>query len=209
MESPEDLLKFLETLARDAGRLIEHERQLPDLLTRSFKSETELVTSADLKADEFICNAIRQRYPDHRILSEESAPDMSNADYDNPVWIIDPIDGTVNYAHGHYQVAVSIAYIEKGDIHSGAVYNPFLDELFLAQRGAGAWLNGKPIRVGSQTELRRSLIATGFPYDKSALAPFVRQLSLVLEHCADIRRIGSAALDICWVAMGRLDGYYE
>ena len=182
---------------------------MPENLSHSFKAEIELVTSADLKADAFICNAIRARYPTHRILSEESAPSVDNTDYENPVWIIDPIDGTVNYAHGHNQVAVSIAYVEHGDIHSGAVYNPFLDELFLAQRGAGAWLNGKPIRVGRQTELRRSLIATGFPYDKSGLAPFIQQLSQILEHCADIRRIGSAALDICWVAMGRLDGYYE
>jgi len=201
------MLEFIKTIARDAGALIVHER---GTFTSDFKANSELVTSADLSADRFICAAIRSRFPEHIILAEESAPDISRLHQtDRPVWIIDPIDGTVNYAHGHYQVAISIAYIEDGDIHSGVVYNPFLDELFSAQRSVGAWLNGEPVRVGGQTDLRRCLIATGFPYAKDMLAPLIRRLALILENCADVRRLGSAALDICWVAMGRLDGYYE
>ncbi len=203
------MLDFIKALAHQAGELIVRERSQPESLSRSFKAGDELVTSADLKADELICTAIRQRFPEHRILSEESEPDVASMDFSGPLWIIDPIDGTVNYAHGHYQVAISIAYIESGDIHTGVVHNPFLGETFWAQRGGGAWLNDRRIQVGAQTELRRCLVATGFPYAKDALQPFVQQLGVVLEHCADVRRLGSAALDICWVAMGRIDAYYE
>jgi myo-inositol-1(or 4)-monophosphatase len=201
------MLDFIKTLARDAGALIVRERSS---FTSDFKANSELVTSADLSADRFICAAIRAQFPDHLILAEESAPDISRLHKtDQPVWIIDPIDGTVNYAHGHYQVAISIAWVKDGDIHTGVVYNPFLDELFCAQLGAGAWLNEKPIQVGRQTDLRRCLIATGFPYAKDNLAPLIKRLAVILDNCADVRRLGSAALDICWVAMGRLDGYYE
>jgi myo-inositol-1(or 4)-monophosphatase len=201
------MLEFISALAREAGAQIAAERAAG--LTTSFKAHEELVTTADVNADRLICDAIRSRFPGHAILAEESAPDAANTRFAGPLWIIDPIDGTVNYAHGHPQVAVSIAYIENDDIHTGVVYNPFSDELFAAVRGQGAWLNGQVIRVGSKTELSRALVATGFPYKKGDMTPLVRRLAHVLNHCADIRRLGSAALDICWVAMGRLDGYYE
>ena len=202
---------FTRTLARSAGELILDLRRGRGLET-SFKGDSELVTDADVKADRYICDAIRSRYPGHRILAEESAPDIrALSGFDEPLWIIDPIDGTVNYAHDHAQSAVSIAYAEGGQIRCGVVFNPFTNELFHAVEGGGAWCNDERIHCAGKTELRRALVATGFPYVKSReiLAPLVRRLALVLEECGDIRRLGSAALDICWVAMGRLDGYYE
>lgn len=204
-----DILDFTEALARDAGKLIADERA-NTALSREYKNGDELVTNIDIKADTFICEAIASQFPDHQILSEESSPDIGAIEeITTPLWIIDPIDGTVNFAHGHNHSAISIAYVNEAQIRVGVVYNPFSDELFSAELGKGASLNGDPISVSAETDLRRSLIATGFPYDKSTLPPMIPRLHAVLTHCADIRRIGSAALDICFLATGRLDGYYE
>ncbi len=201
---------FTRALAEQAGRLIQQERLALGGLQSSYKDGVELVTHADVKADHFISDAIRAAYPGHRILAEETAPDMRDiSHYQGPLWIVDPIDGTVNYAHGHFQSAVSIAYAEQGRVQCGVVCNPFVSETFHAQRGMGAYLNDVPIRVGTKTALNRAIVATGFPYIKSDMTPLVRRLALVLNECADIRRLGAASLDICWVAMGRLDGYYE
>lgn len=211
MASSADALAFSQQIARQAGQLIIDELQTGDgPATRYKQSGTELVTEADIKADRLICDAIRARFPEHTILAEESSPDLADVSrLKGPLWIIDPIDGTVNYAHRHLHSAVSIAYAVDGRLQSGVVYNPFVDEMFHAQAGKGAFLNGTPIRVGGKTELRRALFATGFPYDKHELSTLVRRVGIMLEHCADMRRIGTAALDICWVAMGRLDVYYE
>ncbi|GJM12432.1 MAG: inositol monophosphatase [Pseudohongiella sp.] len=204
-----DILRFTQALARDAGKLIVDERANA-AITHEYKNGDELVTNADIKADQFICAAIREGFPEHQILSEESSPDLADIqNITSGLWIIDPIDGTVNFAHGHDHSAISIAYVEDGQAKVGVVYNPFSDELFHAEAGKGAFLNDKLISVSTETELRRSLIATGFPYDKSTLAPMIPRLHKVLANCADIRRIGSAALDICFLAMGRLEGYYE
>lgn len=204
------ILEFTRSLADAAGQLILRERNAAVDLETSFKDGVELVTQVDVKAEELICKGIRAAFPEHRILAEESAPDMRDlSSYQGPLWIIDPIDGTVNYAHGHYQSAVSIAFADQGRVQCGVVCNPFLNETFHAVLGEGAFLNDKPIKVGTQTQLRRSLIATGFPYVKGDMTPLVRRVALVLQECADLRRLGSAALDICWVAMGRIDGYYE
>lgn len=204
-----DILQFTQTLAREAGELIVRERAGVGL-SHEYKNADELVTSADLKADGLICESIARRFPQHKILSEESSPDLGDIQrITTPLWIVDPIDGSVNYAHGHNQSGISIAYMENSRIQIGVVFNPFSDEMFSAELGKGAFLNEKPIRVSTETELRRSLIATGFPYDKSTLAPMIPRLHAVLSNCADIRRLGSAALDICFLAMGRLEGYYE
>ncbi|WP_404365260.1 inositol monophosphatase family protein [Marinobacter sp.] len=200
---------FAEQLAREAGDLVRHERENTTLRT-DYKDQTELVTHADLMADQMITDAIRKRFPDHRILSEESQPDRAQAqDLDSPLWIIDPIDGTVNYAYGHHQVAVSIAYAEKGRVQVGVVHAPFVNETFRAVRGGGATLNGESIEHSGATTPRDSLFATGFPYTKDKLPPLVNRLDAMIHKCRDLRRIGSAALDICWVACGRLDIYYE
>ena len=202
-------LQFATATAREAGALIVKERADAEL-THSFKGGTELVTSADLKADKLISDRIGARWPQHLILSEESSPDLGRVEQlPQPVWIVDPIDGTVNFAHGHSQSAVSIAYVEQGTVRVAVVFNPFTDELFCASDGGGAFLNGCAIAVAQETELRRSIIATGFPYEKSGIEAMVQRVRAVLNHCADIRRLGSAALDICWLAAGRLDGYYE
>lgn len=200
---------FAVDMAIRAGEVIKQERRKGEL-KQSYKSNHELVTNADLKADELITKQIRKTYPDHRILSEESAPDaLSIKDINSPIWIIDPIDGTVNYAHGHHQVAVSIAYAEAGYVQAGVVHCPFQNETFQAIRGKQSLLNHKPIEVSHKQDLRKALIGTGFPYDKSNLEPLINRLSVIINNCQDIRRIGSAAIDICWVAMGRLDGFYE
>ncbi|EON93408.1 inositol-1(or 4)-monophosphatase [Marinobacter lipolyticus SM19] len=204
-----DITDFAQALALEAGELIRRERDNNTLRT-DYKQQTELVTHADLMADEFITGAIRKRFPEHRILSEESMPDLSQAEeLETPLWIVDPIDGTVNYAYGHPQVAVSIAYAEKGRVQAGVVHAPFPGETFRATKGEGATLNGKPIKHSGATVPRDSLFATGFPYTKDNLEPLVKRLDAMIHNCRDLRRIGSAALDICWVACGRLDIYYE
>ena len=205
----EEILCFMKELALDVGKLIKHKRT-EGALQQDFKQGIELVTNVDVLADETIRSAIMKSYPGHRILSEELAPELATlTDSAAPLWIIDPIDGTVNYAHGHYQVAISLAFVENSDIQCAVVYNPFLDELFSARNRAGAELNGNPIQVAGQSDLRKSIIATGFPYTKDDMTPLIRRVARILDSCADIRRLGSAALDICWVACGRLDGYYE
>ena len=204
-----DIDAFAQALAVEAGGLMVSERERAQL-SYSFKRGTELVTSADLAVDQLISAKIKQKFPEHVILSEESSPDIGRAeDLSSPLWIIDPIDGTVNYAHGHNQSAVSIAYADDGNIEVGVVLNPFTNELFSAIRGKGALLNGKSIKVGQENNVERAIVATGFPYEKSGIKPMIKRVAAVLNQCADIRRLGSAALDICWVASGRLDAYYE
>ncbi|WP_166263411.1 inositol monophosphatase family protein [Marinobacter caseinilyticus] len=200
---------FAEQIAREAGKLVAHERRTNTLRT-DYKQQTELVTHADVMADTLISDAIKARFPGHRILSEESTPDKSLAeDIQSPLWIVDPIDGTVNYAYGHPQVAVSIAYAEKGRVQVAVVHAPFSEETFTAIAGRGALLNGRAIKHSDADRPRDALFATGFPYTKDQLAPLMRRLDVMIHHCRDLRRIGSAALDICWVACGRLDAYYE
>ncbi|GAA3959532.1 inositol monophosphatase family protein [Allohahella marinimesophila] len=204
--------------ARAAGELITDARENDDL---SFdrKDHMELVTSADIAADELIVKMILGRFSDHVILSEETHNDLATiTDLDAPTWIIDPIDGTVNYAYGHFQSAVSIGFAEGGRLRAAVVYAPFLREVFYACEKGGAYLLRRGldnelvhqrIAVSEQTELSRSLIATGFPYDQRNIGPMMRRLSAVAIQCGGLRRLGSAALDICWVACGRFDAYYE
>ena len=203
-----NILDFATQLARETGQQILADRQTN--LTTSFKDGEEMVTSADINADRLITSCIKESYPEHKVFSEEGAPDLNLLQRSNePLWIVDPIDGTVNFAHGHSQSAVSLAYVDNSQISCGVVYNPFTDELFSAEKGNGAFLNGEPIEVARETELSKAIIATGFPYDKFEMEPLIRRVGNILQNCADIRRLGSAALDICWLAMGRLDGYYE
>lgn len=204
------MLDFIRTMATDAGDCVRQSRQQGAGRDARYKNGDELVTQADVTVEDFITSRIRSAFPGHRILAEESAPDSAGLSRETgPLWIIDPIDGTVNFAHDHYQVAVSIAFAQEGELQAAVVYNPFLDELFEATRGGGAFLNGEKIRPSIQTEMRRALVATGFPYTRDDMAPLLKRVNHVLMHCADLRRLGSAALDICWVAAGRIDAYYE
>lgn len=205
----QDIELFAKQLALSAGAMIKSERDKGSL-SQDYKGQHELVTSADIAADKLIINAIQEKYPDHRIMSEETYTDKTLAnDLDNPKWIIDPIDGTVNYAHGHFMVAVSIAFAHAGEVQVGVVYNPFLEECYTATLGKGSYLNDNKIAVSQQDSLRKALIATGFPYDKTTVPQIMRRTEKVLMACQDIRRLGSAAMDICWVACGKLDGYFE
>jgi myo-inositol-1(or 4)-monophosphatase len=174
------------------------------------KAGLELVTRFDIETEQAIIKEIKRKYPTHQILSEESATDFDlDTLAQGPLWIIDPIDGTTNYAHGHKQFASSIAFADEGTILAAAVNSPLQSELFTATKHQGAFLNGEPIKTGNQKELKKALIGTGFPYKKTYMPEIIERLSRVLRTCPDIRRIGAASLDICWTACGRLDGFYE
>ncbi len=168
-----------------------------------------LVTGADTAAERIIIQAIMARYPDDAILGEESAASTSLSA--PRLWIIDPIDGTTNFAHSIPHFAVSIAFARAGEVQCGVVFNPVSGELFSAQRGGGVWCNSQPIAVSSVPELSKSVIVTGFYYERESL--MVRTLDsmreLLLANIQGIRRTGAASLDLCYVACGRFDGYFE
>ncbi len=166
-----------------------------------------LVTEADHAAEAAIIGAIRAECPDHAILSEEQGATETASDYK---WIIDPVDGTVNFANGIPICCVSIALEFRGAIILGAVYNPFMNEFFLAEKGKGATLNGNPISVGKKAQVAKSCLVTGFPYTyldhpNGPLQVFGK----LVRRGIPVRRLGSAAIDLCWVAAGRFDGFYE
>lgn len=166
-----------------------------------------LVTEADHAADKAIQAVIKEAFPDHGIVSEETAEKISDSEYK---WIVDPIDGTVNFANGIPICCVSIGLELNGNMLMGAVYNPIFKEFFFAEKGKGATLNGKKISVSNKTEVLRSCLVTGFPYTyldqpNGPLEAFARLIRMGVP----VRRLGSAAIDLCWVAAGRFDGFYE
>jgi len=173
----------------------------------AFKGECDLVTEVDRGCEELIVAAIQVRYPDHDILAEENVYTPRNSSHR---WVIDPLDGTTNYAHGFPWFAVSIALEIDGLVQVGVVFHTMMNELFTAIRGAGAFLNGEPIHVSSRAPLKSTLLATGFPYDKSSDNEnnFVNFEKFQMEARA-VRRAGSAALDLAYVAAGRFDGFWE
>lgn len=200
----QNLRAFAESLAVGAGRILrEHQGTT---LRIEYKGEIDLVTEVDRASEAYMRQRIAETYPDHEILGEEEGLTTSGSAYR---WLLDPVDGTTNYAHGFPYYCVSVGLEYQGQVIVGAVYNPVLDELFSAARGAGATLNGVPIRVSAVDELRRSLLTTGFPYSViqkgTNLAPFRTFLLL----CQAVRRAGSAALDLCHVACGRYEGFWE
>jgi len=166
-----------------------------------------LVTEVDKMSEEKIISVIRTYFPEHAIISEEIGELPKPSDYQ---WIIDPIDGTVNFAHGIPICCVSIALKHKDDLLLGTVYNPMMKELFFAERGKGATLNGIPISVSKKTDFRKACLVTGFPYKwpENTEHPIKVFERFVLEGLP-IRRLGSAAIDLCWVACGRFDGFWE
>ena len=173
----------------------------------AFKSPTDLVTVTDREAELVIMEALRAAFPDHGIVSEESPPVPARSAYR---WYVDPLDGTTNFAHGYPHCAVCIALEHEGDIVLGLVHDPLRRETFSAQRGAGAQLNGRAIGVSGVTELGNALAATGFPSDRRERAgDYASYLQVALERTRCVRRSGSAALDLCYVACGRLDVYWE
>lgn len=204
----EERLDFTLALARQAGETIVAARREASF-GRSLKRGVELVTDTDVAVDRQIAAALDQRFPNEGRLTEELTPDSHQVDLEAALWIVDPIDGTVNFAHGHHHVAVSIAWALDGEIQLGVVHAPFLDETFSAIRGRGAWLNDAPIAASSADAFDEALIATGFSYTRADRAKQVARLARILDAGRDVRRNGSAALDLCGVACGRLDAYYE
>ena len=211
--SPFDIEKirtFGAEITLSAADLIKNMRASGEVSV-NFKGVRDLVTTADLAADKLISEGIKKAFPDHKILSEESASNieaLGDALW-GPLWIIDPIDGTTNFAHGHHMTAVSVAFAYKGEMQFGAVCAPFINENYFAVRGGGATLNGKPIKTSEPPSLRDSLIATGFPYKRDDLSLIMKRAEAILKNCRDIRRIGACSLDVSWVACGRIDAYYE
>lgn len=201
------MLKTTLLKATEAGAKVLQE-YFNGTFTISHKSTVnDLVTEADKKAEAAIIDVIRGDYPDHFILSEEAGSLETNSTIK---WIIDPIDGTVNFAHGIPLCCVSIGVEQDGEMILGAVYNPIMNELFFAQKGFGATLNDKKISVSSKPHLANACLVTGFPYkfENSNINPLATLQSFV-QQGLPVRRLGSAAIDLCWVACGRFDGFWE
>ncbi|MEW5706157.1 MAG: inositol monophosphatase family protein [Actinomycetota bacterium] len=192
-------------LALKAGRMIKEMSKQRHTIT--YKGEVDLVTEADLKSESLITEGIKKLFPDHNILAEESGLLQHESDY---VWIIDPLDGTTNYAHGFPLYGISIALEYKGEVIVGVVYDPSLDELFTAEKGKGAFLNGSPIRVSGITTLNESLLATGFPYFYRERPEYILKYFRAFSVRAQgVRRAGAATIDLTGLACGRFDGYWE
>jgi myo-inositol-1(or 4)-monophosphatase len=193
------------TLARNAGEILRNGFGRRHQI--SHKGLIDVVTEIDQQSEAYLLGEIRRRFPSHRILAEESG---AWSGHDCCLWHVDPLDGTVNYAHGVPFFSISIGYQEGTRVQLGAVYDPLRDELFSAERGQGAWLNGEPIEPSLTTDLNHSLLVTGFPYDiRSNPEKNLNNYARFSMRSQGVRRLGSAALDLCYVASGRLDGYWE
>ena len=203
-------LEFARQTARQAGHLLRelyHRRHE----VRFKSSDIDLVTEADLASEQLILEAIRSRFPEHAILTEESGGDLPAAAPNVPyLWLVDPLDGTVNYAHGFPFWGVSLALLEKGEISLGVIYDPLRDELFWAEQGKGAWGNNQPLRVSSASRLREALVATGFAYRRATIRDNnLAEFSALMPQVQGVRRAGAAVLDLAYIAAGRLDAYWE
>jgi myo-inositol-1(or 4)-monophosphatase len=225
---PDKIAQIGRQAALAAGAVMRQNYPKPHQIT--MKGAIDPVTETDFQCQEIILAMLRQAFPDHGFLAEERGgegiveplppaaredahPGLAwEADPSPPTcrWIIDPLDGTVNFAHGFPMFCVSIACEADGVLEYGVIYDPLRDELFEASRGGGASLNGRPIRVTATARLTQALVATGFPYDIRERVPeTLARLGRVLASTQGVRRAGSAALDMCYVACGRLDGFYE
>lgn len=202
------LLNIAITAARQAGDIIVRHMELLDRIKISTKQGNEHFSEVDVKAEQAIINTIHKAYPEHGIIAEESGCYKEESE---TVWIIDPLDGTTNYLHGFPVFSVSIAVRVKNRIEHAVVYDPLRFECFSASRGRGAQLNDRRIRVSKQTQLEHALLGTGFSFQNAALSKkrYLPTLEALFGQCAGIRRAGSAALDLAYVASGRLDGFWE
>jgi myo-inositol-1(or 4)-monophosphatase len=201
------LLNIAVRAARAAGEVIVRSLNRLESLTITSKGRNDFVSEVDHAAEAEIIKVIRKSYPSHAFLAEESGRTGES----DTVWIIDPLDGTTNFLHGFPTFAVSIACQIKGKLEHGVVYDPMSQELFTTSRGGGAHLDNRRIRVSKQRGLEGSLIGTGFPYRANAkyLDSYLQMLRAVMENTAGVRRPGSAALDLAYVAAGRTDGFWE
>ena len=201
------LLNVAVMAARRAGNSLMRHLVKLDKLTVEKKGRNDYVSEADRDAEFAIIDTIRKHYPDHAILAEESGADGES----DTVWIIDPLDGTTNFLHGFPVFAVSIGVQVNGRMEHGVVYDPARQELYTASRGAGAQLDGRRIRVSGQKNLEHALIGTGFPFRHAEYEtePYLAMLGKILKNTSGVRRAGAAALDLCYVAAGRFDGFWE
>ena len=191
--------------ARVAGRI--HLKRLGRITTNRKSNSLDLVTEADRESEAEIIGVIHRTFPTHAVLAEESGPSSHASDH---LWIVDPLDGTTNFAHGFPMFCVSIAYQRRGRVQFGVVFDAFKKELFVAERGRGARLNGKPINVSRTDSLANSLLATGFPYDRRERRRFYMTFwEAFMLRTQGVRRTGAAALDMAYVACGRTDGFWE
>ena len=194
--------------ATEAGaRVLQHYFTSKNLQISNKEGINNLVTEADHASEKAIMDTIKEQFPDHFILSEEAGEMATGSEYK---WIIDPIDGTVNYAHGIPICCVSIGIEHRGSMAMGAVFNPFLKEFYFAEKGSGAMLNGELIAVSAETDVDKACLVTGFPYTYLDISNGPLEVfSRFIRRGVPVRRLGSAAMDLCWVAAGRFDGFYE
>ena len=198
-------LSFAKEIAVKAGKLLLKKRHQRNKI--KLKGRVNLVTEADLASEKLIIKAIEKIYPDHSILTEEESSVEKKSDFR---WIIDPLDGTTNYAHDFPFWCVSVGLEYQGEIIVGVVYDPIGDELFYASKKNGSYLNRKKITVSSRRQLEKSLLATGFPYDiGTSRENNLKYFSRFAKNAQAVRRAGSAALDLCYLACGRFDGFWE
>jgi myo-inositol-1(or 4)-monophosphatase len=201
------LLNFAVQIARDAGSILLQRLGAAQI---SHKGDIDLVTEADLASEALIIERIRTHYPQHGILAEESGEGLPSGNVRSDwKWIIDPLDGTTNYAHGYPCFCVSIALEYAGVLQLGVVYDPMRNEMFAAERGQGATLNDRKIRVSDVEDLNRAMLCTGFPYNVRERPNFAREFVNFTMQAQSVRRDGSAALDLAYVACGRFDGFWE
>ncbi len=203
-----EFTRFAEEIARNAGNILLKGFRSPDTVV-SYKSPTNIVTSIDTESEEYIVSQIRKRFPGHAVVAEEGSRLDEKGEY---LWYVDPLDGTNNFAHGIPVFSVSIGVYSRvtGKMVSGVVYDPFHNELFSATRGSGAFLNTTPIQVSATADLGISMMATGFPYDVAESDNNnLHEFNRMLPHIQGIRRLGSAAIDLAYVACGRFEGFWE
>lgn len=191
--------------AMESGRILKE--LYGNINSISKKGEIDLVTEADLMSEKTVINSITRVFPNDRILSEETG---EHGEESARLWIVDPLDGTTNFAHSFPFFAVSIGLQVENEIKAGVVYNPCMEELFEAEKGKGAFLNKRSIRVSDNVNLKDSLMGTGFPYDVyEDPKPVLDYLERMIVRAQGVRRAGAASIDLCYVAAGRLDGYWE
>jgi myo-inositol-1(or 4)-monophosphatase len=201
------MLNIAVRAARRAGSIINRAALGGDALVVRAKQANDFVTQVDRAAEEAIIEIVHKAYPDHGFLAEESGRSASDAEYR---WIIDPLDGTTNFIHGFPQYGVSIAIEHRGALAHAVVYDPVKNELFTASKGRGAFLNDRRVRVSKCPRLQDALVGTGFPFkEASRLEIYTRQLRRLMQTSAGVRRAGAAALDLAYVACGRLDAFWE
>ncbi len=201
------MLNFAIETARDAGQILLE--KFGRKINITMKGDINLVTEADLASEALIIERIKSYYPKHSILAEEAGNAVIIGGENTWKWIIDPLDGTTNYAHGYPCFCVTLALEHDGEVVIGVTFDPTRNELFAAERGRGASLNNKPIRVSETDEMGNALIVTGFPYDFKDRADFARHFEDMLLSTRGVRRDGSAAIDMAYVACGRFDGFWE